>query len=91
MNSNYDTHVVLYNKAVKFLNREKVDVVITTGEPFILFKYGFLLKKKFGIKWIADYRDGWFHNHVKQPGVLGRILHYYELHFEKKYISICNQ
>ena len=90
VNAKFDPHVVLFDKAIEYLKSNDADVIITTGEPFILFKYGYLLKKKFGTKWIADFRDGWYHNHVKPSGLPGRFLRSYEYHFEKKYIKQCD-
>lgn len=42
-----------------FLSKEKIDVIITTGPPHSLHLVGLQLKKKTGIKWIADFRDPW--------------------------------
>ena len=61
----FDKHNSIYKEAVKYLEKNKVDVILTTGEPFILFQYGQKLKKHFGINWIADYRDGWYLNHIR--------------------------
>jgi len=38
--------------------------MLISGGPFHLFKFGYLLKKEFGIKWVADYRDDWNTNEV---------------------------
>jgi hypothetical protein len=66
-----------------------VFAVITTGEPFILFRYGYLLKSEFNVKWIADYRDGWYLNHVRslQKDPLNKLIRKIELKFEKRYTS----
>jgi len=84
-----DKHWNLYREAERFASKNHVDVVITTGEPFILFKYGYLLKKKCNIKWVADYRDGWFLHHgtrfSKSPVVW--FWRQWEKLFEKKYVS----
>lgn len=49
--------------SVKFLTEvvkeKKIDAVITTGPPHSLHLIGLRLKKKIGIKWIADFRDPW--------------------------------
>jgi hypothetical protein len=76
-------------EAVKYLAKNDVDVVITSGEPFILFRYGYLLKKKYKIKWIADYRDGWFLNHttILNKSYIIKALRKYEFYFEKKFIN----
>lgn len=50
-----------------FLIDNPVDVIITTGPPHSVHMIGYELKKKTGIKWLADFRDPWtnidyFHN-----------------------------
>ncbi|MDC0338324.1 glycosyltransferase [Flavobacteriales bacterium] len=49
----------IYYAAENFISNEKIDIVIATGDPFILFNYANRLSKKFNIPWIADYRDPW--------------------------------
>src|SRR5207253_10702496 len=49
----------LYAGAGGYLARRPVDVILATGEPFVLFKYGSQLSREFGIPWVADYRDAW--------------------------------
>ena len=51
--------VRLYHAARSYLAAHKVDVIIATGEPFVLFKYATQLSQEFGIPWVADYRDAW--------------------------------
>lgn len=48
---------VNYLKSV--LEKEKFDVLITTGPPHSLHLIGLELQKSLGIKWIADFRDPW--------------------------------
>ena len=43
----------------KIINEEKVDFIITTGPPHSTHLIGLEIKKKFNIKWIADFRDPW--------------------------------
>ena len=52
----------LYRGAKEYLKHNKVDAIIATGEPFVLFKYASALSKKYGIPWVADYRDPWTQN-----------------------------
>lgn len=59
-----DNRSNIYHEARKCLINSKYDVIIATGEPFILFRYADLLSKEFGIPWIADYRDGWSQNYA---------------------------
>lgn len=49
----------IYRAAKQYLKNNPVDVIIATGEPFVLFKYAANLSKKFQIPWVADYRDPW--------------------------------
>jgi glycosyltransferase involved in cell wall biosynthesis len=49
----------LYDYARKYLKENKVDAIIATGDPFVLFSYASKLSKEFDIPWIADYRDTW--------------------------------
>ena len=46
-------------QAEEILQTEKVDAIITTGPPHSAHLIGLELKKKFGVKWIADLRDPW--------------------------------
>jgi hypothetical protein len=52
----------IYRAADEYLKRHGADVIIATGDPFILFKYARMLGKKYDIPWVADYRDPWSHN-----------------------------
>ena len=49
----------LYRAAREYLQNNKVDAIIATGDPFVLFSYASKLSEEFGIPWIADYRDTW--------------------------------
>ncbi len=42
-----------------YLSKNKIDVIITSGPPHSLHLIGKSLKKKIGIKWLADFRDPW--------------------------------
>jgi hypothetical protein len=88
----FDRNQLIYKAASEELQKERYDIIITTGEPWIVFKYAYLLKKKFGVKWITDYRDGWFinQNHTKRTGFFHQLMRHYEYYFESKYISIAN-
>jgi len=43
----------------KYLDKNKIDVVITTGPPHSMHLIGLKLKQQLNIKWIADFRDPW--------------------------------
>lgn len=49
----------VYRAAREYLKHHKVDAIIATGDPFVLFSYASKLSMEFGIPWIADYRDPW--------------------------------
>ena len=86
-----DQHKGLYREAYDYLEKNKdVKTIITTGEPFVLFKHGYRLKQKFELKWIADYRDGWYLNHVSllQKGMIIKLMRKWEYLIEKR---ICRQ
>lgn len=49
----------IYTAANDYLKNNKVDVIIATGDPFVLFYYANKLSKQYQTPWIADYRDPW--------------------------------
>lgn len=49
----------VFNAAKKYLEKNKVDLIIATGEPFVLFKYAAMLGNIHKTPWAADYRDCW--------------------------------
>jgi len=87
----FDRNVSMYYAAKHYLQHHRVDFIIATGEPFILFKHAHLLSKKFSVPWIADFRDGWIVNHVtaQRKGIAIRLLRSWEFIFEKTYIASC--
>lgn len=74
----------LYKAAYEYLKSNKVDVIIATGDPFILFKYASKLSKKYDIPWIADYRDPWSQNISRRQMLF---LNYFDTYFEKKHVK----
>ncbi len=58
-----DPRVFWVSPSVKFLmsmlKRNQIDVVITTGPPHSMHLIGRELKRKTGVKWVADFRDPW--------------------------------
>ena len=42
-----------------YLKTNPVDLIVTTGPPHSMHLIGLGLKKKLGLKWIADFRDPW--------------------------------
>jgi len=48
-----------YQKALEVIEKHNIEAVITTSPPHSTQLVGLKLKKKLGIKWIADFRDPW--------------------------------
>ena len=74
----------LYAFARDYLKENKVDAIIATGDPFVLFSYASKLSKEFDIPWIADYRDPWSQNFSSKKGYLQRK---FDMYFEKKIVK----
>lgn len=74
----------LYFEAKKYLEKNEIDLIIATGEPFVLFKFASQLSKNFDIPWIADYRDTWTQNIDASNYLLKKK---WESFFEKKYLE----
>ena len=47
----------------KYLKKHPVDAVVTTGPPHSMHLIGMKLKKRIGVRWIADFRDPWTEMH----------------------------
>ena len=79
----------IYSFSKKYLSENKdIKYVFVSGNPFVLFKFGYKLKKKFSIDWIADYRDSWTTNRMAM-GVRGFNTYLYKLYrfFEIKWVD----
>jgi N-acetyl sugar amidotransferase len=81
------------NKAIYYFTRKfiadnpEIKLLIATGAPYMLFRFGFLLNKKFRIKWIADYRDDWNTSDIDiKPNLSNRLLRRIEIKSEKKWV-----
>jgi glycosyltransferase involved in cell wall biosynthesis len=48
-----------YKKAMELLSQQEISAVISTGPPHSTHLIAKKLKRKTGIKWIADFRDPW--------------------------------
>ncbi|HNQ67626.1 MAG TPA: hypothetical protein PKN32_04560 [Bacteroidales bacterium] len=74
----------IYFGAKEFLKSNKIDCIIATGEPFVMFKYASKLCSIYQIPWIADYRDPWTQNKNRSYNILIKKAN---MHFEKKYLT----
>ena len=55
----------LFINARSILEKQKVDLIIATGEPFATFYYAYKLSKEYQVPWAADYRDLWTETRYK--------------------------
>lgn len=74
----------LYRGAKEYLKSNKVDCIIATGAPHILFKYASKLSKKHNVPWIADYRDPWTQSKTRNKNKLIKSLN---LFFERSFLK----
>lgn len=79
----------LHYFADRYLQQNKdIKSLIVTGNPFEIFRFGYLLHKKHGIPWIADYRDDWNTSEVNASrGWADSLLRFLERRSERKYIA----
>lgn len=82
----FDDYYNIYKEAEKRLKTSSYDLLIATGEPFILFKYAYHLNKKYNQPYILDYRDGWGSDHAKITG-LHKLIRKFEKSYEKKFLN----
>ena len=47
------------NYLKKYISKNNIDAIITTGPPHSMHLIGLKLKQQLGVKWIADFRDPW--------------------------------
>ena len=68
----------IFHEADKYLASQKVDMIIATGDPYVLFKYASELASKYDIPWIADYRDPWSNDMNIENNTLVRMFSKYQ-------------
>lgn len=84
----FDAKANIYYEAEKQIQAERPDIIIASGEPFILFKYASMLAAKYNIPWVADYRDGWTTNQGNYAqGFLQRLQMSFFRKREQQYIA----
>ncbi len=77
-----------YDYASKLVEERKVSLLIITANPFVQFRFGYLLHKKYGISWIADYRDDWTTSEIIKPtSFVEKILFSFQQKSEKKWVK----
>jgi len=61
-----DNRMIWVNECLRQIESEidlqDIKLVYTTGNPFSTYFLGYYLKKKYGMRWVQDYRDPWMTN-----------------------------
>lgn len=82
-----------YEKALDLIETHHPDWVITTGPPHSTHLIGRRLKRKLGVKWIADFRDPWtdiyYNDLLKQTKLVKRLDRQLELSVLNEANHIC--
>jgi glycosyltransferase involved in cell wall biosynthesis len=79
--------IAIFKEAKNYLKTNKVDAIIATGDPFILFKYASKLSTDFKTPWIADYRDTWVQDKTRSSNFISKKWNSF---FEKRYLRKVN-
>lgn len=68
---------------------EDIKKVVISGNPYILFKFGYQLNKKYGTRWIADYRDAWTTSEIDliARGAIFKYIRNSDVTSEKKWVG----
>jgi len=83
----FDNKKGIYYAADEYIKEHGADLIIATGEPFILFRYASKLSKKHSIPWIADYRDYWsmdINLLTFNQKIIYKLIY---AHFERKFVE----
>jgi hypothetical protein len=67
----------------RYLDQNPADVIITTGPPHSMHLIGLGLKRKLGIKWVADFRDPWTNIDFYRDMLLTRLADKYHKSLER--------
>ncbi len=68
-------------------NNKDIDYMIISANPYVLFKLGYEMKKQYGLKWVADYRDDWSTSEIKvKNNFVFQLKYWMDSYFEKKWV-----
>jgi glycosyltransferase involved in cell wall biosynthesis len=73
-----------YKKAREIIHEYNINTVVTTSPPHSTQLIGLKLKRKLGIKWIADFRDPWTDIYYYKEMYPTRLATWINLNFEKQ-------
>lgn len=86
-----DPRMLWIRPSVRYLRRylqvHPTDVVVTSGPPHSMHLIGLALKRKTGIRWVADFRDPWTNIDFYNQLSLTRFADHLHHRLEKKVLS----
>jgi glycosyltransferase involved in cell wall biosynthesis len=53
-----------FKVALRLINSEKIDAILTTSPPHLVHLTGYWLKRRTRLPWVVDFRDGWVDNPI---------------------------
>ena len=91
-----DSRVFWIKSSTHFLSKylkehPEIDTIISTGPPHSMHVIGANLKKKLGVKWIADFRDPWTDIDFYQDLKLGKRAHEKQTRLEKMCLTLADE
>jgi len=89
---NFTNRVIPFRNIYEFSsnllkNDSEIKFAIISGKPFVLFRFGYLLNKKFGLRWTADYRDEWNVSPWNKSSLQYYLLRKLESQSERKWVG----
>ncbi|MDP2173555.1 MAG: glycosyltransferase [Candidatus Cloacimonadaceae bacterium] len=76
-----------YRLARKLIRETPFDLIVTTGPPHSSHLIGLKLKKRFHLRWIADFRDPWSEIHYLKLNPPSKLSLYFHKRMERKVVS----
>jgi len=80
-------NVYARKKAAELLAKEEFSLMITTGPPHSTHLAGSWLKSKFGIRWLADFRDPWLEVYYNKQLFRSSIAQSIDRQYEKRVLG----
>ena len=83
---------MVYTNALKYIRNNQVDLILATGEPFILHKFAYKLSRKTNTPYMLDYRDGWTtrDDNLKLKGFKRWLNNYFFRRYETTYLKFAH-
>lgn len=77
----------IYFHSKKLIKEHNISKIIISANPFEIFLFGYLLKRKLKVNWVADYRDDWNTSELPEYTNKAGFARKIESYYEKKWIS----